>query len=216
MSACVCCRSSGAQFGKPPKAPAGLPVAVQPLCGICVKHQGSHPADLDRRNKQHLEQWVLDFERQQQMYEDRQAKRDAEKDRAISELQATIEKLEDQIRSKPVRYVERNLDQEIVDEAKIERGESYAARDRAYRTLAQFRVMHHDTGRGFCKCETGLDECAETQALNGDQSFLRWEARQVQYIRRNGEYASQLPQGHPGRINPRWSPPGGAVSVARR
>jgi hypothetical protein len=114
VSVCVCCRSPGAQFGSLPKAPDGLPVAVRPLCGICVKHQGSHPADLERRNRQHLEQWELDFERQQQIYEDWQAKRDAEKDTVISELQATIAKLEEEIRSTPVRYVDRNLDQETV------------------------------------------------------------------------------------------------------
>ena len=214
--ACVCCRSPGAQFGRPPKAPDGLPVAIPPLCGICVKHQGSHPADLERRNKQHLEQWELDFERQQQLYEDRQAMQGAEKDEVISELQATIEKLKDEIRSKPVQYVDRNLDQETVDDATNERDKSYAARERAYRTLAQLRVVHHDTGRGFCKCGTSLGECAETEVLDGDQSFLRWEARQVQNIRRNGEYASILPQGHPGRINPRWSPPGETVPVAGR
>jgi hypothetical protein len=175
VPACVCCRSPGAQFGRPPKAPDGLPVAVPPLCGICAKHQGCHPADLERRNKQHLEQWEVDF-----------------------------------------RYVDRNLDQEAVDDATNERDRSYAARERAYRTLAQLRVVHHDTGRGFCKCRTSLGKCAETEILDGDQSFLRWEARQVQNIRRNGEYASILPQGHPGRINPRWSPPGETVPVAGR
>ena len=217
VSACVCCRSPGAQFGRPPKAPDGLPVAVPPLCGICAKHQGPHlPADLERRNKQHLEQWELDFERQQQIYEDRLAKRDAEKDRVISELQATIEKLKDEIRSTPIRYVDRNLDQQTVDDATNERNKSYAARERTYCTLAQLRVVHHDTGRGLCKCGASLDKCAETEILDGDQSFLRWEARQVQNIRRNGEYASILPQGHPGRINPRWSPPGEPVPVARR
>jgi hypothetical protein len=214
VPACVCCRSPGAQFGKPPKAPDGLPVAVPPLCGICAKHQGSHPADLERRNKQHLEQWELDFEQQQQMYEDRQAKRDVAKDRVISELQATIEKLKHEIHSRPVEYVDRNLDQETVDDAINERNESYAARDRAYRTLAQLRAIHHDTGLGRCKCGTSLGKCAETEALDSDQSFLRWEARQVQNVRRNGEYASKLPQGHPGRTNPRWSPPGEAASVA--
>ena len=145
----------------------------------------------------------------------RQARRDAEKDRVISELQVTIEKLEDEIRSTPVRYVDRNLDQETVDDAINERDKSYAACERAYFTLAQLRVVHHDTGRGFCKCRTSLGKCAETEVLDGDKSFLRWEARQVQNIRRNGEYRSRLPQGHPGRINPRWSPPGALPLTSR-
>jgi ribosomal protein L44E len=189
-------------------APNGLPVAVHPLCGICTKHQGSHPIELQRRNKQHLEQWQEDFERQQQMYEARQRRRDAEKDKVISELQATIEKLEVEIRSKPFQIVEKNLDQETVDEAEAERDKAYAARDRAYQALAELRVRHHDTGHGLCKCGKRIGICEDTEVLNSEMPFLRWEARQTEIARRRGEYASRLPDGHPGLINPRWSPPG--------
>lgn len=216
MPACVCCQSPGAQFGKPPMAPNGLPVAARPLCGICTKHQGSHPSDLERRNRQHLEQWQLDFERQQQMYEARQAKRDAAADKIISGLRETIEKLKDEIRSKPVQLVERNLDQEKVDEAIRERDNSNAARLRTHQTLAQLRVVHHNTGCGLCKCGKSLTKCVETEILDSDRSFLRWEARQVDRIRRDGPYASALPEGHPAMINPRWSPPGETVSGATR
>ena len=199
-------------------APNGLPVAAHPLCGICTKHQGSHPSDLERRNRQHLEQWQLDFERQQQKYEARQAKRDADADAdaVISRLRETIEKLKDEISSKPVQFVERNLDQETVDEALRERDNANAACVRVYKTLAQVRVIHHDTGRGLCKCGKKLTECAETEIVDGNRSFLRWEARQVGHVRRNGPYGSALPEGHPAIINPRWSSPGEAASLTTR
>jgi hypothetical protein len=216
VPACVCCYSPGAQFGKPPNAPNGLPVAAQSLCGICTKHQGSHPHDLERRNRQHLEQWQLDFEQQQQMYEAAQAKRDVAADKAVAELRATIEKLKDEIRSRPVQLVERNLDQEKVDEAIRERDIYNAARVRAYKTLSRLRVVHHDAGDGRCTCGTSMARCAATEILDGDRSFLRWEVRQVDRIRSRGPYESALPEGHPAIIDPRWSPPGETTSGAKR
>lgn len=198
---CGCCRSPNAHFARV-KAPDGLP-ARPSLCGICTRHWGDGPAAVKRRDQDHYEQWQHDAEL---LHEGHRAEL-ARRDESIAELQATVGELRVELDERPVRVVRENLDQETVDQANDERQRAFAARDSAYRLIAQFRAAHHDTGRGTCKCGMSVEKCEVTELINSDRSYLRWEARQLETIRLHGSYSSKLPRGHPALINPRWSPP---------
>ncbi len=198
---CGCCRSSNVYFAQV-KAPDGLPAKAS-LCGICSRHWGDSPTAAKRRDQDHYEQWQHDAEVLRDVHRVELARRDE----SIAELKGTIAKLEQKLDQRPVRVVRENLDQEAVDQAHQERDRAQAARDAAYGLMAQFRGEHHDTGRGTCKCGVSTEKCEVTKILNSDRSFLRWETRQLDLVRRNGPYFSKLPRGHPALINPRWSPP---------
>jgi hypothetical protein len=201
MAHCACCQSPNAHFG-PPRVPDGLPAKVT-VCGICTRHLGNSPADVRRRDREHFEQWTQDAELLTEEYREALAKRDEH----IEELRATIGQLGEKLDKRPVRVVHENLDQEAVDAARRERDGARAARDDAYWLVAQFRGMHHDTGRGTCKCGASVEECDVSNMINSDRSFLRWEVKQLELIRRNGLVSGRLPRDHPGLINSRWSPP---------
>ena len=199
---CGCCRGKNVYFG-PVKAPDGLPSTAS-LCGICSRHWGDDPARTKRREQDHFEQWQHDMDALEQQHRS-ELRAQTEQ---IAGLRAEIRTLEQTLDERPVRIVRENLDQETVDQAHEERAKAQFARDRAYRTIAELRGMHHDTGRGTCKCGTHISKCDIIRLIDNDQPFLRWEARQVALLRQNGRASAELPQNHPARINPRWSPSG--------
>lgn len=199
MPACDCCRSPNAQF-PPVKAPDGLPVAVR-VCGICARHQGSHPRDLRRREEEHFQQWQFDLE----LAVEQERRIGQRREKVICDLEDEILRLKDEMAARPVQVVDRNLDQEMVDEALRSRDGAYAARDAAWTVVAQFRGLHHDTGRGVCRCGKSARTCPDTAVIDGSNSFRHWESRQLEQLRR-ARY-SKLPPEHPARTNPRWSQP---------
>ena len=130
MPACDCCRSPNAQF-PPVKAPDGLPVAVR-VCGICARHQGSHPRDLRRREEEHFQQWQFDLE----LAVEQERRIGQRREKVIRDLEDEILRLKDEMAARPVQVVDRNLDQEMVDEALRSRDDAYAARDAAWTFVA--------------------------------------------------------------------------------
>jgi hypothetical protein len=197
MPFCICCRSSNVHFG-PVKVPNGLP-ARGDICGICVRHQGDG-AKARQRDKDHREQWEHDLELVQERHSSQLRARSAE----IAELRATISELEETLIARPRQVVHENLDQATVDEALRKRDQAFRSRDCAYGLVAELRCLHHDTGRGTCKCGEDVRRCAVTQLLDEDGSFIRWEADQIRRWHQGFDHA--LPPGHPALINPRWSP----------
>jgi len=153
--------------------------------------------------------------REQDHYEQRQYDMDVALDKErillrkceaqIADLEAKILQMQEELAARPVQVVHKNLDQDTVDDALKGRGDAFRARDSAYGLVAQFRGLHHDTGRGICSCGTPVNKCTATKILDGSPSFRRWESRQCENLRRS--YFSELPAGHPARTNPRWSQP---------
>ena len=180
--------------------PDGLPTQLR-VCAICTKHLGSDPRSAKKRDDDHFEQWQYDMD--VALEDERLAlhKREAE----IADLEATILRLRDELAARPMQVVHRNLDQETVDDAEHEREQAFRARDAAFSLVARFRGLHHDTGRGTCKCGTPVGTCRATKIIDGSPSFRRWEARQCENLRRNN--FSELPAEHPACTNPRWVQP---------
>src|SRR5450755_502789 len=164
------------------------------------RHLGSSPAAIESREKDHFEQYQDDIEivKQQQRYITSQ------REEEIRELQASIEALKIELDKRPTRIVKENLDQEEVNEAKRNESDAISSRDDAYFLVARFRALHHDTGRGICKCRVPIGECKVNKLINDDRRFLRWEKRRCDAQGR-GQYWARLPEGHPFLINPRWS-----------
>jgi hypothetical protein len=197
MAACLCCKSSNAQFGPPPKAPDGLPVKVT-VCSICSKHLGHDERTAQRREKDHYDQYLYDLDEKERVLE-------LKYEREIAALEARVRQLQDDLETRPTKIVHQNLDQEIVWAADIERQRAFTARDAAFRLLAQLRVLHHDTGRGTCSCRKPVGRCEETKVMDSSTAYRRWEAREGEAHRKG--YDTQLPPEHPFRTNPRWSQP---------
>jgi hypothetical protein len=198
MPACICCRSANAQFIRP-KVPNGLPAQTS-ICGICSRHLGAGIKAIKKRDQDHYEQWQYDTELLLEQDGILLSKREG----VIVDLRARISQLQEVLIARPVRVVSENLDQETVNDALQKREEAFRSRDAAYQLMAQLRGLHHDTGRGVCKCRDSIDKCAITKILNSDRSFLRWESREYALMRRG--CSSALPSEHPARTSPRWSP----------
>lgn len=196
MPACGCCGSPNAQFG-PARVPDGLPAQI-PVCWICSKHLGYDEKTVRRREKEHYEQFEYDLDEKERALELKYASQ-------IADLEATIGQLHEDLEARPTRIVHKNLDQETVWAAEKERHEAFQARDAAFKLIAQFRSLHHDTGRGTCSCRVPVGQCQVTKIIDSSRSYRRWEARQCEEFRSG--YGSQLPPEHPFRTNPRWSQP---------
>src|SRR5579875_264194 len=193
---CGCCQSTNVVL-VPTRVPGGLPSQPE-VCGTCLRHMGSDPRDVRKRESEHFAQWQRDRE----LALERQR---AQSVAAIERLTDQVRQLEQQLADRPVRIVEQNLDQQAVNEASAERDRAYRSRDAAYALLAELRSLHHDTGSGICSCRRPVRQCPETELIDGSSAYRQWELRQQERLRR-GQW-SELPAAHPARTNPRWLQP---------
>jgi hypothetical protein len=168
------------------------------VCGICSKHLGDDRKTVEKRQRDHYEQYKYDLDEKERVLELKYT-------RQIADLEATIGQLQKELEARPTKIVHKNLDQETVWAAERERHEAFQARDAAFGLLAQLRGLHHDTGRGTCSCRVPVDKCPVTKIIDSSRSYRRWEARQCEEFRTG--YRSQLPPEHPFWTNPRWSQP---------
>jgi hypothetical protein len=178
---------------------------AQVVCHPCVCHRaGDSPAWLIKRDRDHIEMWRGDLEAERMRHRASLTRHEAK----TGKLNADIAELRQELKDRPTIPV--NLDDLAVQEAKAETAAAYERRDSAFRSLAKLRVLHRDTGNGQCRhCRKPVSECAETQLLNDERSFLKWEAYETRRLRMHGYCA--LPDGHPALVNPRWVAPGSAL-----
>ena len=120
-------------------------------------------------------------------------------ERHSSEVASIAKELAD----RPVRVVERNLDQGTVDEALGQRDAAFRSRDLAYQALCEVSLIHRDRGSGYCRCGLRTDRC-ETLPLVTWRALGEWERKQV--ARKRAGQPHFLPQGHPALLDPRWEP----------
>jgi hypothetical protein len=169
-------------------------ISVRQVCGDCELHQGNTGPKMVRRDRDHVLAWKKD-----------QARLLAQLERVTQGFERQLEEMRTELTERPTHTVYENLDAETVQTAARERDRALKARDIAFRLVAQFRGLHHDTGRGTCSCRQPVERCEETKIIDSSTSYRRWEARAGDAYRKG--HASQLPPEHPYRTDSHWSQP---------
>ncbi len=202
---CVCCHRSSAIFG-PTRVPDGLPDNGAPaVCGRCTRHLGDHPVLVKRREREHFELWAEDAREAAEGAADRCAA-------VVAEMQAQIDSLRTELAARPTRVADRNLDQEAVDQAFVDRKRAYDARDQAFRVLAAVHMLHHDIGGEKCACGAALPQCRAADLVDSCRALKGWECKQ--WERKRDGLPPLLPAGHPGVLDYHWEPDEDALDAA--
>ena len=170
-SKCPCCLRDCVKLVAP-KMPDGLPADRNTyVCEPCSRHaQTGNPKEV-QRNRSH----VLLYR------ETAQKELDAQRHYFDEEIARLRQQLED----RPV--VEQNLDQELVDRYRMQTRSALSSRDNAYAELLAIKLLHQQQ-RGT-KCSCGRDSCPTAQRFFETSSLDRWEAEQVERLRRNESYS---------------------------
>jgi hypothetical protein len=192
---CECCRLDG-RYLADPKAPDGLPASTR-ICGLCIKHLGSGPSAVSRRDRQHQEIYAEEARYAIELADEAHA---AEAER----LQKRIQELEEELATRPVRIVTENLDLEHVQDAERQRDQAFRSRDTAFRALAEVHMLHFSRDSKRCSCGIAYIHCKVAQIVDQYEALARWERRQAE--RRRQDLDHLLPPGHPGIIDATWEP----------
>jgi len=161
----------------------------QRTCPACHDHG---PAPM-ATNRVHIELWrtVVRYERQ-------------EYDAKETRLRNRISELEQELRNRPEKTVERYVDLQELDEARTEAQRAFRSRENAWQALCMVRLIHREGQVGQCRCGLRLDRCKVAPIVNHYPGLEKWEREQIRRLR-NG-YDHNLPDGHPAILDPRWEP----------
>ena len=165
------------------------------VCGICSKHQRSLPVDLKKKDKDHREMWMESKRYALEVISDRHAD-------VVESLQASIDALKEELDTRPVQVVFKNLDAEEVEAAHVDAQAAYRKRDHAYLQLTKIHMHHFEAQVGQCRCGLPIDECEVGSIVDGFRGLKAWERNQTERRRRDQDH--MLPRDHPGIIDARW------------
>ena len=157
------------------------------VCADCRDHQGMTM----RSDPAHIELWRSLLNRRQRAHE-----------RAESQLRARIDDLEQQLRDRPEKVVERRMGGEEMDAAKAEAERAFRSRENAWQALTEIRLLHREADSGQCRCRKRLDRCPEAQIVDRYPGLAKWENDQVRRLRQGLSHT--LPDNHPAILDRRW------------
>ncbi|HUZ53113.1 MAG TPA: hypothetical protein VMU94_11370, partial [Streptosporangiaceae bacterium] len=138
---CTCCERPWARIAA---TGASASAGSQATCRDCHDH-GSMAMQRDRA---HIDLW-----RSLSRFEQRQ--HDAE----VSRLGIQISQMEEELRDRPEKIVERYVGQDEIDEANEEAQRAFRSRENAFRALCEVRLIHREGEPGRCRCGQRLDTC---------------------------------------------------------
>jgi hypothetical protein len=145
------------------------------------------------RDRRHIELW-RSLARVQRRDQDAEAER----------LRRQILELEQELRDRPEKIVDRYVDRQELEHAKAEGDRAFRSRENAWQALCEVRLIHREGEPGRCRCGQRLDSCKIAQIVDRYPGLEQWE--RDQYLRlRNGQN-HMLPDGHPAVLDRHWSP----------
>jgi hypothetical protein len=130
--------------------------------------------------------------------------RQLERDAREGQLRNQLAELEQKLRDRPTRTVERWVDLDELEEAREEAERAFRSRDNAWQALCMVRLLHREGQPGQCRCGLRLDRCKIAQVVDHYPGLEKWEKEQVGRLRRGLQH--NLPDGHPALLDRRWEP----------
>jgi hypothetical protein len=184
---CTCCQrpwdiciADTAEFGGQDR---------QRTCPACHDH-GPAAMAADRA---HIELWRA-------VVRSRQRDHDAKE----AQLMSRISELEQKLRDRPEKIVERYVDLQELNEARDEARRAFRSRENAWQALCMVRLLHREGQPAQCRCGLRLDRCETAQIVNHYPGLEKWEKEQIHRLRNGCDH--NLPDGHPVILDPRWEP----------
>lgn len=190
MSGCTCC---GRPWERCPveqkrvglRGPGRNPDNV---CRDCIDHAGFNM----RMSTEHIPLW-----------QEYVAAVEAEGRQAVAEVEARLARVQEELRQRPERVVEKYINQEDVQAAKDEASRAFRSREMAWRELSAVGILHTELEREKCRCGKSRRLCPEAAIVESVRGLPAWEARQAAEHRAGRPH--YLPDGHPALIDHRWS-----------
>lgn len=184
---CACCQrpwEAVATLSGRPATSVGR--ADGTACADCLPHLGFSL----RSDREHLQLW--------QALTERQSREHAQE---ASALRTRITELEQELRSRPERLVDRHVDLNELQAARSEADRAFRSREMAWQALVEIRLLHREEDDGQCRCGLRLDRCRVAQIVDRYPALQRWEKEQIERVRRGEAHA--LPDGHPALLDRR-------------
>ena len=197
----------------------------QPICAVCMKHQGTDWVVVMRRDRAHQAEWHGVVDRVRADYQGRlneaaeattalqaeAAAREAE----IEALQGEIERQELLLRHLrqtvrngyalvPPELVKEWLIDEAINFAESEVRRVFRSRAHAYRALYALNELHRHVEGDLDRCACGLaaSACPELRAIAPmEQILYQWERKQIEFAQRGLDH--ELPDDHPDAVRAR-------------
>lgn len=152
-----------------------------------------HGASAMEANRVHIEMWRALARSRKQDHE-----------RAEAHLKNRIAQLEQELRDRPTRTVERWVDRDKLEEAREEADRAFRSRENAWQALCLVWLIHREGQPGQCRCGLLLDRCKTAEIVDHYPGLEKWEREQVRRLRTGQVHA--LPEGHPALLDRRWEP----------
>lgn len=122
----------------------------------------------------------------------------------VTGLKNRRSELEQQLRDRPQRTVERYVDQDELETAKAEADRAFRSRENAWQALCEVRLIHREGERGRCRCGQHLERCKVAMIVDRYPGLEKWENEQIRRLRSNRDH--RLPDNHPAVLDANWRP----------
>jgi len=152
-----------------------------------------HAPDIAQANRDHIEMWRALARSRKQDHE-----------RVEVQLRDQIAQLEQDLRDRPTRTVDRWVDRDELEEARSEADRAFRSRENAWQALCMVRLFHREGQPGQCRCGQRLDRWKTAPIVDHYPALEKWEREQVRRLRSG--LSHNLPEGHPALLDRRWEP----------
>jgi hypothetical protein len=125
-------------------------------------------------------------------------------ERVEVQLRDQIAQLEQDLRDRPTRTVDRWVDRDELEEARSEADRAFRSRENAWQALCMVRLFHREGQPGQCRCGQRLDRWKTAPIVDHYPALEKWEREQVRRLRSG--LSHNLPEGHPALLDRRWEP----------
>lgn len=168
------------------------------VCRPCVAHAGNTLQELN----EHRRLWA-----------DLLLQVEAAHDREVDQLTETVRGLQVQLEERPVRDVERIINEDAFAEVRGERDRAFRGRDAAYVLLLELLIVHRlDDAREQCRCGLSAKACRLAELTESARELVRgWEQKQLDLLRR-GLDDHRLPPTHPAVLDRRITENTGGIA----
>lgn len=187
---CACCQRLWSEVRQLGRAPAQTDTRNDGTpCADC----GPHAGFALQSDRDHLRFW-----------RELLARHDDQHAREVTGLRERIVALEQQLRDRPARVVDRYVNIDELQKARAEAERAFRSREKAWQALTEVRLMHREDDLGHCLCGTRADKCPVALIVDRYPALKAWEDEQVVRLRHGESHA--LPDGHPAVLDRRGAP----------
>lgn len=167
------------------------------VCPACVAHAGNPLQEV----REHRGQWLA-------LLTDVEGRHGA----VVSALTDQVAELRQQLDDRPVREVERVINQDAFTEVTQDMERAFKQRDYAYELFVRLLLVHRlNPERTACICGLTEKQCEAARILEDWRRPIRnWERKQIELFRKDREH--RLPANHPAVLDRRLTAENGTIA----